>query len=65
MIVSNGFKKIGYFYSDYLEPSVGYLNKNVDSGSLGLPAELYALNDVVIFQIRTVVRHGRRADLAK
>lgn len=65
LIVSNGFRRIAYFQSDYLEPSVGYLPKEIEEGALGLPGELYENGDVLLLQFRSVLRFGRKKDFAK
>lgn len=36
LIASNGFQRVGFLESEHLEPAVGYLNKNIAGGSLGL-----------------------------
>ena len=38
LIVLNGFDRVAFFQSDYLEPSVGYLPSDIEGGALGLPA---------------------------
>jgi hypothetical protein len=37
LIALNGFERVAYFQSDYLEPSVGYLPVAIEGGALGLP----------------------------
>ena len=59
LIASNGFQRVGFFDSRHLEPSVGYLNKNIENGALGLPAEIYMKGSIVILQLRTRTRIGR------
>ena len=65
LIVTNGFRRIAYVQSDYLEPSVGYLPKEIEGGALGLPGELYENGDVLLLQFRSVLRFGRKKDFAK
>ena len=65
LITRNEFQRIAFFHSDFLEPSVGYLPKNIEGGSLGLPAEIYRNGDVVILQLRSLVKFGRKRDFAK
>ena len=67
IIASNRFKRVGLIEPPYklMHPSIGYLPKLV-SGSdnvLGLPLELYALDNIVILQIRSSVRFGRGKEL--
>lgn len=65
LIVNNSFRRVAYFQSDYLEPSVGYLPNDIEGGALGLPGELYENGDVLLLQFRSVLRFGRRKDFAK
>ena len=65
LIVLNGFDRVAYFQSDYLEPSVGYLPSDIEEGALGLPAELYVSGDVCILQFRSTLRFGRKKAFAK
>lgn len=37
LIASNSFKRVAFIHSKHVEPSVGYLNKNIEGGALGLP----------------------------
>ncbi len=52
-------------HSDFLEPSVGYLPNNIEGGTLGLPAEIYKKGDVIILQLRSLLKFGRKHDFAK
>ena len=65
IISLNHFKRVAFWHTSHIEPSVGYLPKNIEDGALGLPAELYLHGDVLILQFRTYVRFGRKKDLAK
>ena len=65
LIAANKFKRIAYYHSDFLEPSVGYLPEQIENGSLGLPAEIYMLDSVVLMQIRTSVRFARKKSFIK
>lgn len=65
LIASNGFKRVAFFESRHLEPSVGYLNKNIENGALGLPAEVYIKGEVVILQLRSRTRVGRVREFVK
>jgi predicted ATP-grasp superfamily ATP-dependent carboligase len=60
IIVDNKFERIAYYETSLLEPSIGYLPNNIESGALGLPAELYELGDVLLLQFRSTVRFGRK-----
>ena len=59
IIASNGFKRVAFLESRHLEPSVGYLNKNIEDGALGLPAEIYMKGSIIILQLRSRTRIGR------
>ena len=52
-------------HSDFLEPSVGYLPNNIEGGALGLPAEIYKKGDMVILQLRSLLKFGRKHYFAK
>lgn len=65
LIASNQFKRIGFLDSKYIEPAVGYLNKNISQGGLGLPAEVYSKDDVLIIQLRSNIRLGRKKEFVK
>lgn len=60
LIASNGFKRIAYLDSKHIEPAVGYLNKKIENGGLGLSGEVYHKDDVVIIQMRSNIRIGRK-----
>lgn len=60
LIASNGFKRIGYLDTKFIEPAVGYLNKSIENGNIGLPAEVYLKDDVLIIQLRSNIRQGRK-----
>jgi hypothetical protein len=64
IIIHNKFKRIAYFQTNYLEPSIGYLPENIENGSLGLPAEIYSLGNLLILQFRAMCRFARKKDLA-
>lgn len=64
-IVQNGFKRVAYFQTKYLEPSIGYLPESIEGGSLGLPAELYHKGNTLILQFRAHCRFARKRDLGK
>ena len=38
LIAANCFKRIAFYHSEHLEPSVGYLHNKIEDGALGLPA---------------------------
>ena len=59
IIAQNNFKRVAFWQTNTIEPSVGYLPKTIEDGRLGLPAEMYVCGDVVILQFRTKVRFGR------
>ena len=41
------------------------MHEKIENGALGLPAEIYLLDDVVILQVRTGLRFGRKKDFVK
>jgi predicted ATP-grasp superfamily ATP-dependent carboligase len=65
LIVSNEFKRVAFFYSEFIEPYVGYLPQEIEGGALGLPGELYMRGDILILQFRSSIRFGRKKELAK
>lgn len=65
IIKKNGFKRIAYVHTKYMEPSIGYLPEEIENGSLGLPVELYQKGNVLILQFRSYCRFARKRDLAK
>ena len=65
LIPLNNFKRVAYFHSEHLEPSVGYLPETIENGALGMPGELYVSGSVAILQFRSLVRFARKKDLAK
>lgn len=60
LIGSNQFRRVGFLDSKCIEPAVGYLNKNIEGGSLGLPGEIYLKDNVLILQLRSNIRFGRK-----
>jgi hypothetical protein len=64
VIVQCGFKRVAYFHTKCVEPSVGYLPEDIEGGALGLSSELYVKGDVALLQFRSAVRVGRRRELA-
>jgi len=65
IIALNHFKRVAFWQTNNIEPSVGYLPKTVEEGKLGLPAEFYLQGDVLILQFRTTVKFGRGKELNK
>ncbi len=65
IIKKNQFKRIAYFQTKYVEPSIGYLPEGIENGTLGLPVELYQNGSILILQFRTYCRFARKRDLAK
>ena len=63
-IKKNEFKRIAYFQTRYVEPSIGYLPQGIENGSLGLPIELYQKGSTLILQFRSYIRFARKRDLA-
>lgn len=64
-ICNNKFERVGFLDTKFLEPCVGMLPDIIAKDTLGLPAEVYLNGDVVILQIRSRPRTGRKEDLAK
>jgi hypothetical protein len=60
LIASNGFRRIGFVDSKLIQPAVGVLNKNIEGGLLGLAGEVYRKDEVVIIQLRSNIRFGRK-----
>ena len=59
-ISNNKFERVGFLDSKFLEPCVGMLPEMIAKDILGLPAELYLSGDVLILQIRTRLKSGRK-----
>lgn len=51
--------------SKLIEPAVGSLNKKIEDGRLGLPAEVYHKDDVAIIQLRSNIRMGRKKEFVE
>ena len=64
-ISNNKFERVVYFATKYLEPCVGMLPDSIAKETLGLPAEIYLNGDIVILQIRSRPKTGRKEALAK
>jgi hypothetical protein len=44
---------------------VGYLNKNIEGGRLGLSGEVYQKDEVLIIQLRSNIRMGRKKEFVE
>lgn len=64
-ISNNKFERVGFFETKYLEPCVGTLPDIIAKDTLGLPAEIYLKGDIVILQMRSRPKTGRKDDIAK
>jgi predicted ATP-grasp superfamily ATP-dependent carboligase len=64
-IMNNDFKRVAYFETKMLEPCVGLLPSRIAKDVIGLPAEFYLKGDVLILQLRSKNKKGRKEDLVK
>jgi hypothetical protein len=65
LIASNEFRRVGFLDSKLIQPAVGYLSKRIEGGGLGLSGEVYKKDEVLIIQLRSNIRFGRKKEFVE